>query len=367
MKIKAAVVREKSGLFQIEELDLDDPREDEVLVRMEGCGICHTELSARDQLLPSPLPIVLGHEGSGIVEKVGARVRKVKPGDHVILSAMFCGTCAWCKKGKPDICSSTFQLNFFGTRADGSVTMQKESEKVYGSFFGQSSFASHALANERNTVAVPKDIPIEILGPLGCGVRTGVGSVIHSLDAKIGSSIAVFGTGSVGMNAILAASLCGCAKIFAVDLVGNKLAEAVEIGATHTINPSKTDPVREILKVCEEGIDYSLDCTGAPAAIRQAVDVLAPGGVCGLIGAPPQGTEVNLDVLHFLPGRRVIGINGGDSIPQIIFPELIDLYKQGRFPFDRMMRFYPLDAINDAVSDLENGKIIKAVLRPWNS
>ena len=364
MKIKAAVVREKSGLFQIEKLDLDEPREDEVLVRIEGCGICHTDFSARAQLTPSPLPIVLGHEGSGIVERVGSRVSKVKPGDHVILSAMFCGTCSWCRKGKPDICSSTFQLNFFGTRADGSVTMQRDGEKIYGSFFGQSSFASHALANERNTVKVPKDIPIEILGPLGCGVRTGAGGVIHSLDAKAGSSMAVFGTGSVGMNAILAASLCGCAKIFAVDIVEEKLTKAAGFGATHTINSGKTDPIQEIKKVCTEGVDYSLDTTGAPKAIRQAVDVLAPGGVCGLIGAPPPGTEVNLDVLHFLPGRRVIGIMGGDTIPEIVFPEIIDLYKQGKFPFDTMIRFYSLDDINDAVRDIENGKTIKAVLRP---
>ncbi len=364
MKIKAAVVREKSGLFQIEELDLEDPREDEVLVRIEGCGICHTDLSARDQLTPSPLPIVLGHEGSGIVEKVGSRVRKVKPGDHVILSAMFCGSCSWCKKGKPDICASTFKLNFFGTRADGSVTMQKDGEKVYASFFGQSSFASHALANERNTVKVPEDIPVEILGPLGCGARTGAGSVIYSLAAKAGSSIAVFGTGSVGMNAILAASLSGCAKIFAVDIIEEKLARAADFGATHTVNSGKTDPVKEILKICGEGVGYSLDCTGVPAAIRQAVDVLAPGGTCGLIGAPPPGTEAKLDVLHFLPGRRVIGIMGGDTIPEIIFPELIELYRQDKFPFDRMIRFYPLDDINDAVVDLENGKTLKAVLRP---
>jgi aryl-alcohol dehydrogenase len=364
MKIKAAVVREKSGLFQIEELDLEEPREDEVLVRIEGCGICHTDLSARDQLTPSPLPIVLGHEGSGVVEKVGSRVRKVKPGDHVILSAMFCGTCASCKKGKPDICASTFALNFFGTRADGSVTMRKNGEKVHGSFFGQSSFASHALANERNTVKVPEDIPIEILGPLGCGVRTGAGSVIHSLDIRAGSSIAVFGAGSVGMNAILAASLSGCARIFAVDLVEEKLARAAGFGATHTIHAGRADPVREILKVCEGGIEYSIDCTGAPKAIRQAVDVLAPGGVCGLIGAPPPGTEVNLDVLHFLPGRRIVGIMGGDAIPEIILPQLIDLYRQRRFPFDGMIRFYPLDGINDAVRDLETGKTIKAVLRP---
>jgi aryl-alcohol dehydrogenase len=364
MKIKAAVVREKSGPFQIEELDLDDPRDDEVLVGIEGCGICHTDLSARDQLTPSPLPIVLGHEGSGIVEKVGSRVRKVKPGDHVVLSAMSCGTCACCKKGKPDICSSTFALNFFGTRPDGSVTMQKDGEKVYGSFFGQSSFASHALCNERNTVKVPEDIPIEILGPLGCGVRTGAGGVIHSLEAKAGSSIAVFGTGSVGMNAILAASLSGCARIFAVDLVEEKLTRAVGFGATHTIHSGKTDPVKEILHVCEEGIDYALDCTGNPNAIRQAVEVLAPGGTCGLIGAPPPGTEVSLDVLHFLPGRRVIGIMGGDAIPEIIFPELIELYRQEKFSFDRMIRFYSLDDINDAVRDCENGKIIKAVLRP---
>ncbi len=364
MKIRAAVVRKKSGLFQIEDLELEDPRDDEIIVRIAGCGICHTDLSARDQYLPSPLPIVLGHEGSGIVERTGARVRKVKPGDHVILSAMSCGVCDSCRKGKPDLCPSTFKLNFYGTREDGSRTVQKDGETIYASFFGQSSFASHALASERNTVKVPDDIPVEILGPLGCGVRTGAGAVINSLAAEAGSSIAVFGTGAVGMNSVLAASISGCARIFAVDISRDRLRIAEEFGATHTFNAGKTDPVQAILKIAPGGINYSLDCTGIPKVIRQAVDVLAPGGICGLIGAPPPGTEVSLDILNLLSGRRVIGIMGGDTIPDIFIPRLIDLYKQGRFPFDSIIKFYPLESINQAVKDIERGMTVKAVLQP---
>jgi aryl-alcohol dehydrogenase len=364
VKIKAAVVRQRAALFQIEDVELDDPREDEVLVRIAGCGLCHTDLAARDQLTPAPLPIVLGHEGSGVVEKVGARVRKVEPGDHVVLSFLSCGACAYCRKGMPSLCVIGFPLNFFGVRADGSHTIRKNGEAVNASFFGQSSFASYALANQQSVVKVPKEVPVEILGPLGCGVQTGAGGVINSLQARPGSSIAVFGAGSVGMSAVMAAAVCGCTKIVAVDIKEERLKIAQEFGATHVINSSLVDPVQEIQKLMGGGVDYSLDCTGVPAAIRQAVDALAVRGKCGIIGAPAPGTEMTLDVVNMLLGRSVVGIMGGDAIPDVFIPQLIDLYRQGRFPFDKMIRFYALDQINKAAEDSESGKTVKAVLRP---
>jgi aryl-alcohol dehydrogenase len=364
MHIKAATVRDKGGLFQIEDLELDDPRGDEVLVRIAGCGLCHTDLAARQGMTPAPLPMVLGHEGSGVVEQVGPLVRKVEPGDHVVLTFSSCGFCPNCKKGLPSLCAVGFPLNFFGTRADGSHTTRKNGDVVNASFFGQSSFASYALANQQNVVKVPKDIPLEILGPLGCGIQTGAGGVINVLQTRPGSSLAVFGTGSVGMAAVMAAVVCGCTKIIAVDIKEERLKLARDLGATHVINPGLANPVEELLKLTGTGVNYSLDCTGAPLVVRQAVDALAMGGTCGLIGISPPGTDMNLDIVNMLCGRSVTGIMGGNAIPDIFIPQLIDLYAQGRFPFDKILRFYQLDEINKAVEDSESGRTVKAVLRP---
>jgi len=363
MKIKAAVVREKSGPFRIEEIDLDEPRNDEVLVRMVASGLCHTDLVARDQYLPVPLPAVLGHEGSGVVEKVGAGVKKVEPGDHVVMSYVSCGACQACKQGVPTHCPDFFPLNFNCTRADGSLTMRKGGEPIHGCLFGQSSFGTYALAMERNVVKVRKDVPLENLGPLGCGIQTGAGGVMNSLKVRPASSIAIFGSGSVGMSAIMAAVVSGCTTIIAVDINEERLKTARDVGATHTLHSGQSDPVREIREITGVGVDYSLECTGIPAVFRQAVDSIKIGGACGLIGAAPAGAEVNLDMQGILNGRTILGVVEGDSVPDVFIPQLIELYRQGRFPFDRMMTFYPFEQINAAAEDSEKGRAIKAVLR----
>ncbi|MGD0659127.1 MAG: NAD(P)-dependent alcohol dehydrogenase [Syntrophorhabdales bacterium] len=365
MKIKAAVVREKAGPFLIEEIDLDEPRVHEVLVRIVGCGLCHTDLAVRDQHLPTPLPAVFGHEGAGVVEKVGSAVQKVQPGDHVVMSYFSDGTCPSCKKGAPTHCSSFPVGNFSGARLDGSTTMRKGAETIHGSFFSQSSFASHALANERNVVKVASDLPLEKLGPLGCGIMTGAGGVINSLKARPGSSIAVFGAGSVGVSAIMGAVVSGCTTIIAVDINDGRLEVALGFGATHTINSSTTDPVQKIQEITGGGVEYALECTGIPKVLRQGFEALATGGACGLIGAAPVGSQVTIDTQTILSGGRILrGVIMGDSIPDIFIPQLIDFYRAGRFPFDRMITFYPMDQINQAAEDSEKGKALKAVLRP---
>jgi aryl-alcohol dehydrogenase len=364
MKIKAAVVREAGGHFNLEEIELDEPRADEVLVRIVSSGLCHTDLVARMQYLPIPLPGVFGHEGAGIVEKVGAQVTKVKPGDHVATSFLSCGVCTPCKSGTPGWCPDFKRLNFGGRRADGSTTMKKGNETIYGSFFGQSTFATHSLVSERSVVKVPSDVPLEILSPMGCGIQTGAGGVINSLSPKPGSSIVIFGIGSVGLSAIMAAVACGCTTIIGVDVVESRLKLSKEFGVTHAIDSGKTDAVAEIKKITGGGVAYSLECTGIPAVFRQAVDCLMMGGVCGLIGVAPAGVEVKLDMQTVLDGRTVKGVVEGDCIPDIFIPQLIDLYKQGRFPFDRLLKFYSLDQINEAAEDSEKGKTLKAVLKP---
>jgi aryl-alcohol dehydrogenase len=364
MKIKAAVVREKGGPFLIEEIELDEPRADEVLVKIASSGLCHTDLVARNQYMPIPLPGVFGHEGAGVVEKVGAQVTKVKPGDHVATSFMSCGTCVPCKKGIPGWCTEFRRLNFGGRRADGSATMKKGSETVYGSFFGQSTFANYAVMSERSIAKVPSDVPLEILSPLGCGIQTGAGGVINTLKAQPGSEIAVFGIGSVGLSAIMAAVVSGCTKIIGIDVVPERLKLAKEFGATDIIDSSKANAVEEIRNLTGGGIEFTLECTGIPKVFRQAVDSLMMGGTCGLIGVAPVGVEASLEMQVILDGRTIKGIVEGDCIPEIFIPQLIKFYKQGRFPFDRLIKFYTLEQINEAAEDSEKGKTLKAVLRP---
>jgi aryl-alcohol dehydrogenase len=312
--------------------------------------------------IPAP-PSVFGHEGAGVVEKVGGRVTKVKPGDHVVLAWDYCGACPACKQGKELYCLNFFLHNFHGARPDGSKTLRMGDQEIHGSFFCQSSFAEYALANERNVVKVREDIPLEVLAPMGCGVMTGAGAVMNSLQAKPGSSIAVFGVGPVGMSAILAAVVCGCTTIIAVDLKPERLNTARELGATHTVNAGEVDPVKTILDITGGGAQFSLECVGNPKVLRQAVDVLPRLGVCGLAGVVPPGTEVSLDMDLIMNGRTVRGILGGDAIPDLFIPTLVELYHQGRFPYDKMITYYPFEEINQAVEDMEKGRVVKPVLR----
>ena len=364
MKIKAAVVREKGAPFVIEEIELDEPRDDEILVRIVSSGLCHTDLVAQQQFLPIPLPGVFGHEGAGIVEKVGSRVTKVKPGDHVATSYMSCGACCACKEANPGWCVDFQRLNFGGRRADGTATMKKGNETIYGSFFGQSTFASHALVTERNVVKVPTDVPLEILAPLGCGIQTGAGGVINSLRAEPGSSIAIFGIGSVGLSSIMAAIVSGCTQVIGVDVLDERLELAKSFGATHVVNSKKEDAVEAIRKLTGGGAKYTLECTGIPQVFRQSVDALQMGGTCGLIGVAPNGVDVSLEMQTILNGRTVKGVVEGDCVSDIFIPQLIDLYKAGRFPFDRLLTFYTLEQINEAVEDTHKGKALKAILKP---
>ena len=330
---------------------------------MVGAGICHTDLIVRDQYYPVPLPAVLGHEGCGVVEQVGARVTKVQPGDHVVLTYLSCGACMNCQRGRPVYCLSLFPLNFGGARADGSATLQCRGNVIQGAFFSQSSFGTYALATDRNVVKVRKDVALELLGPLGCGIQTGAGAVMNALRPEVGSSLVVFGSGSVGLSAIMAARVVGCTVIIAVDVKPARLALARELGATHTVNAGELDAVEEIRRITGGGVMYSLELTGTPRVLRQAVDVLIPTGVCGVIGAPPMGTEVSLDINTILLGRTVRGIIEGDSVPDLFIPQLIDLYSQGRFPFDRLLTFYPFEQINQAAAASERGEAIKPLLQ----
>ncbi|MDX3077885.1 NAD(P)-dependent alcohol dehydrogenase [Streptomyces sp. MI02-7b] len=366
--VTAAVVREKGQPFQLEELTLDTRlRPDEVLVKVVAVGVCQTDVHVRNQDLPVPLPAVLGHEGSGIVEAVGSAVTTVTPGDHVVMSYQACGHCRPCLSGYYAYCEHAFPINFGGSRMDGTNALRSgadsDGEEVHGHFFGQSSFATHALATERNVVKVGTDIPLELLGPLGCGLQTGAGAVLNSLRIPAGSSVVVIGAGTVGLAAVMAARVAGADPIIAVDVVPERLALAQELGATHTINGKEEDTARRIAEITGSGADYVLEITGRPQMLTLAVDALAPLGTAALIGGAPAGAQAPVNMNTLLGGRSVRGIAQGDSIPQLFIPQLIDLYKAGRFPFDRLVSFYEFSDINQAVTDTQNGAAIKPILR----
>lgn len=352
-EIKAAVLR-SGGPLKIETLEMDGPRDNEALVRIVSSGICHTDIGFLDGWDGMARPVVLGHEGAGIVEETGKKVKGVRPGDHVVLSYQSCGRCPECKRGHPSGCEFFYDANFGFHRLDGSNALWRSG--VSGHFFGQSSFATHTIASMRNLVKVPKDLDLHILAPLGCGIQTGAGTVMNSLAASQGSSIAVFGTGAVGLAAIMAARIADAQPIIGVDVNQGRLDLALSLGATHVIDNSRREVTSGIRVITGGGVDYVLETTGDTKLGRTAVNILNPGGTVAHIAEP--GRESTLS-----GGRRVIGIIQGDAVPQLFIPRLISLYLDGRFPFDRLVRFYDFADINRAIDDSRKGATIKPVLR----
>ena len=364
MRITAAVARERFGLFSIEQVELTDPRPDELLVKVVASGMCQTDQHGRDGYYNTPLPAVFGHEGAGVVEAVGRSVTGFAPGDHVVISFPWCGTCANCERHMESHCQKNFDLKMRGVRADGSTLMSKDGAPVYSAFFQQSSFATYAIANERFTVKVRKDAPLELLGPFACSGQTGAGAVLNSMQPKNGDAFAVFGVGAVGLSGLMAAKIAGCDPIIAVDVHAQRLALARELGATHVINHTgRTDVVAEIRSITGDGVRFSLETSAQPAVFRQAIDALMPAGTCVLLGSARSGTEVSIDMPTLQFGRTVHGVIQGESHPQEFIPRLVDFLVQGRMPVDRMITFYPLAEVNRAAQDSSNGATIKPVLR----
>jgi aryl-alcohol dehydrogenase len=359
VKITAAVFEPASSVPALQELELAGPREGEVLVRLVATGICHTDLKAASVGSPVPRPVVLGHEGAGVVETVGAGVKKVAPGDHVVMTFGSCGRCRSCREAEPAYCYEMREQNF-GCSTDH---LQRGPEPVYGAFFKQSSFATYALGTERSVVKVRKDAPLELLGPLGCGIQTGAGAILNDLEVKAGSSLAVFGIGSLGLSAVMAAHLVGAGRIVAIDRLPQRLELARELGATDTIFAGDEPVTAQVMALTGSGVDTALDTTGVLPVMRQAIDVLAPRGYCGFVTAPWDGRELGVPVRNLLQGRKIRGIHQGNSNPDLFIPLLVDLFMQGRFPFDRLVRFYPFERIADAMQDAQSGEAVKPVVR----
>ena len=364
MQITAAVARKRFGAFSIEQVDLTDPRPDELLVKIVASGMCQTDQHGRDGYYNTPLPAVFGHEGAGVVAAVGNGVTGFKPGDHVVMSFPWCGACANCRREMHAHCQKSFDLKMNGTRADGSTLISQSGAPIYSAFFQQSSFATYAIANQRFAVKVRSDAPLELLGPFACSGQTGAGAVFNSMQPRPGDSFAVFGAGAVGLSGLMAAKIAGCDPIIAVDVHDKRLELAREFGATHTINNSgRTDVVSEIQSLTSDGVRFSLETSALPAVLREAVEVLMPAGTCVLLGSARAGTEVALEMPFLQNGRTIHGVMQGESHPQELIPRLVDYLMRGEMPVDRMITFYPLAEINRAARDSTDGTTIKPVLQ----
>jgi len=367
VKINAAIARAAHQPFSIEEADIEDPRADEVLVKIHGVGLCHTDLIARDQFIPIALPAILGHEGAGVVAAVGEQVTKVKAGDRVVLSFASCGRCRRCAENLPSYCASFPALNYSGRRPDGSSGLSISGAPISSSFFGQSSFASHALTHERNLVKVDdSSMRLQLLGPLGCGFQTGAGAVMRSLACEPGSSICVFGGGPVGLAAIMGAAIRGCGTIILVEPIAARRTMAKALGATHLIDSASGEVGEAIRAIVPAGVDYALDSSGREEVVMTGLGALGSHGLLGLVGVPPRpesAISVNLASLITF-GHRIHGIIEGDSDLDRFIPELLDHFKAGRFPFDTLVKTYPIDQINEAIAAQLRGDCIKAVLIP---
>jgi aryl-alcohol dehydrogenase len=364
MQITAAVVREKSGAFNIERIDLCDPRDDELLVEVAASGMCATDLHGRDAYYPTQFPKVFGHEGAGVVRATGKAVTKFKAGDHVVMAYPWCGTCPNCQSQRQSYCVDAFPLKMNGTRADGSTLHSKDGKPIYSAFFQQSSFGNFTIANERFAVKLRQDVPLEHACALACGGQTGAGAVFNVMNPAPGDSFAVFGVGAVGLSGLMAAKIAGCDPIIAIDVHEHRLALARELGATHTINHSgRTDVVAEIRKLTGLGVRFSLETSALAPVFREAVDCLMPAGTCVLLGSARAGTEVTFETPFLQNGRTVRGVIQGDSVPQEFIPRLADYIIAGKFPIERMITFYDLADINRAAAESSTGRTIKPVLR----
>jgi aryl-alcohol dehydrogenase/geraniol dehydrogenase (NAD+) len=361
---RAAIARRQGVPLALEEIDVAAPRDDEVRVRLVATGICHTDLVCRDGF-PVPMPIVLGHEGAGIVESVGRDVKNLAVGDHVLLSFNSCGVCSNCSSNEPAYCSQFLGLNFGGARLeDGSSPLSQKGDPVHGNFFGQSSFATLAVARARNVVKVDRDLPLDVIAPLGCGVQTGAGAVINSLKVRAGRSVAVFGAGAVGLSAVMAAKAVGASKIVVVEPNASRRALAIELGATSTIDPRDgSDTLVAVKAGGTGGVDYAIDTTGIPAVANLASEALLPNGMLGLIGVPPPDAQMPMNIMSmYVRGAGLKCIVEGDSDPQDFIPRLVTLYREGKLPLERLIKTFSFDQINEAMTAGADGSVVKPIV-----
>ena len=364
MKAKAAVLFEVGKKLDLREVEVEPPRSGEVLIKMAAAGICHSDLHVMTGHLAAQLPAILGHEGSGIVAGVGPGVTSLRPGDHVIpLWRLSCGVCEYCSDGRPALCAEGLQIRMTGRLLDGSTRFKLDGKEIKH-FAGVSSFSEYSVIPEKAILKIPEDFPLDKAALLGCGVITGVGAVFNAARVKPGSSVAVIGTGGVGINVIQGAAMACAEKIIAVDLLPNKLEFARKFGATHTVNAREANPVDAIRALTGgRGVDYAFEVIGLPATIRQAYDSLNKRGLAVVVGVTPMTAEVSVPIMPLVFEERTLtGSIYGSARPLVDIPMLMNLYKAGKLKLDELLtRRYPFSQINEAYEALERGEGLRSV------
>jgi S-(hydroxymethyl)glutathione dehydrogenase/alcohol dehydrogenase len=356
--MKAAVFHGPQQSLTIEDVDIDQPIEREVLVRVVASGVCHSDLHFVDGLYQSPAPAILGHEAAGIVEAVGPQVSEFQPGDHVIAClSVFCGHCDYCLTGRTHLCSSR------PVRSKDQPPRLSWKGTPVTQFANLSAYAEKMLIHENASVKIRDDFPLDRAALIGCGVTTGVGAALNTAKVEPGSTVAVFGAGGVGLSAIQGARIAGARMIIAIDVFENKLATARELGATHIVDASSRDPVKAIQEMTGGGVDYSFEAIGLKQTAEQCFDCLRAGGTATIIGMIPMGQKIELHGNSFLRERKIQGSSMGSNRFKVDMPKYIDFYLQGRLKLDEMItQRRHLEDVNDAFRAMKAGEVARTVL-----
>ena len=361
---RAAVLETASAPFVATDIEVGDPGTGEVLIKVVAAGLCHTDLGVQAGGIPFPLPGVIGHEGAGVIAAVGAGVEGFEVGDKVLMSFTSCGECDNCASGHPAYCSTWLPRNLIGAvRGDDSATLSRDGVELGAHFFGQSSFASYAIADQRSLVKVSPDADLTVLAPLGCGVMTGFGSMWNVLDPQEGDTVAVYGTGAVGLAGLIAAALRKPSILIAIDIVDERLELARSLGATHTVNAKTEDVVARLAEITGgAGVTLSFDTTGNPQVARGALDAASTMGTVLVCGAPPPGTEIPVDIQGVLGGKQLRGVTMGDAVASELIPQLVALHAAGQLPLERFQKRYSVEQLQQAADDMHHGVTVKPVI-----
>ncbi len=362
--MKAAVSYELNTAMRVEEVSLDEPQGHEVLVKIAAAGTCHSDLHFLKGDIPVPLPVVMGHEGAGIVEKVGPDVTTLKPGDHVILMVAFsCGVCRYCVEGRPTLCVENIMIQMMGALPGGGLRLRKGDQQLHH-LFGLACFAEYTVVHERSAVKIRDDAPLDVVCLLGCGTSTGIGAVLNTAGIKAGESIIIYGCGGVGLSALMAAKLAGAGMIIAVDTMDQKLETAKSFGADYVINSTQEDPQQKALTLSDGGVDYAVPCVGSEEAIMQSFGSICGGGKCVVVGLPPLTVNLSIAPFELLQGKVLTGTTQGDVNTPIDIPRYVDLFMDGKLPIDKLVtNRCGLSEINEAYGALERGEGIRSVIQ----
>ena len=357
--MKAAVLHGVGKPLTIEEVQIANPRSHEVLIRTAAVGVCHSDLHYIEGLYSAPMPVVLGHESAGVVEKVGSEVRYVSPGDHVITClSVFCGHCEFCTTGRPFSCENPET----GRGTDEPPRLTQDGKEMH-QFYNLSSFAEQLLIHEHALVKIRDDMPLDRAALIGCAVTTGFGAVIHTADVQVGSTVAIIGCGGVGLSAINGAAIAGAGRIIAIDVKASKLELAKHFGATDVVNAADCDPVEAVKELTGGGVEYAFEALGLKQTSEQAFRMLRTSGVATIIGMVPEGQTIEVDAADLLKDKRLQGSNMGSNHFRVDMPRFVEFYLDGKLKLDDMIsRRIELEQINEAFEEMKRGEIARSVI-----